>query len=43
MMTTRITLIAVGKSLKMKNIPPKRVMIDVVDSQNSASFITGIL
>jgi len=42
-MTTKMTLIAVGRSVKMKNIPPNKVMIDVVDSLNSASFITGIL
>lgn len=43
MMTTKMTLIAVGRSVKMKNIPPNKVIIEVVDSLNSASFITGIL
>jgi len=42
-MMTRMILIAPGKSLRMKNIPPNSVMIDVVDSLNSASFMTGIL
>jgi len=43
MIMTRMTLIAPGRSLRIKNIPPNNVMIDVVDSLNSASFITGIL
>ena len=43
MIITRIILMAAGKSLKMKNIPPNKVIIDVVDSLNSAAFMTGIL